>query len=60
VIPTVTEEQLRLLERASENLLACAEVLAPLIGTDAATLVRAFRAHGARRVLLTAGFALRK
>lgn len=52
--PTVTQEQLKLLERANSNVAAMCEVVAPLVGLDWLTLWKAINVHGARKVLQAA------
>lgn len=54
MIPEVTEEQLRLLERAASNTLAACEVLGPMIGLDPWTMYQAVLRHGMRAVLRAA------
>ncbi len=53
-IPEVTQEQLRLLERAASNLAAACEVIAPMLGTDWLSLMKAANRHGMRTVLRAA------
>lgn len=57
--PTITKEQMALLERANSNLGAFCEVVAPMVGLDWLTLLKAVHAHGARKVLKAAGFRIR-